>query len=803
MPLTSAHILCYGKRVFSFLVLFALAVASSAHAQTVIRGSVRDSTSGDPLFMATLRVENSFRATITNAGGIYELELDALPATVIATHIGYATVRLHINQKSAAEQHILMQPVAYELEELVVTPGNLAADIMQKVIRRKQAWRAGLNTLSADAYTRFSHENETGIVAIIESLSEAFWRREKGWREIVKAKRQTENVRFKDYLPAAMFVTNLYDDNIEISGHSLMGVTHPDALDAYDFDLTGRRFLDDKIIYDISVTPKNDRASAFTGHVAVLHGEYALIEADLQPNARAFLFPPPIRAIRLSYKQRFSNFGTAFWLPVGLQVTAELDIGMVGLTFPPIKTNQISRLANYRINTPVPDSLYRQKKPVVVDSLAVKNDSLLTREGAVVPLREEETEAYAAIDSSLTLEKAFKPSGFLARFVKIEEDGGKPQRRSGLRLRPDVWYNRVDAAHIGLRAKAGADRLEVAGASAYNTGTRRWAYGGGLNLRLGKKKRGILEIDYRKGSDTRYVSDLYSRRDTGTLMLLGGKDYFDYFWNERLRTRLGYRPFGADLRLSAGLNVERHASLAKTTDYALFGNRTPRENPPVTPGNLRALAFDIVYNPPSGPQGAPPDAPPAVFGQKKIRLGIEHSRPGLLSSDFSFTQYKLELDWRFKTFHRRRFLANVLDLRIVAGTASGTLPPQRFGHIDAGLDGFNTFGAFRTLQENPYEGERYAALFWEHNFRTLPFEWIGQEWLVKRGIGLILHGGHGRTWISDARLASLPYTPQYQDRFHHEIGISINALLGILRLDVTRRLDTPKYFVGLGIARLF
>ncbi len=104
---------------------------------------------------------------------------------------------------------------------------------------------------------------------------------------------------------------------------------------------------------------------------------------------------------------------------------------------------------------------------------------------------------------------------------------------------------------------------------------------------------------------------------------------------------------------------------------------------------------------------------------------------------------------------------------------------------------------------NPYEGERYAALFWEHNFRTVPFELLGIPALTNRGIGLILHGAHGRTWISASRLASLTHTPRYQDRVHHELGLSVNGLLSLFRLDLTWRLDAPGFFAGIAYARLF
>ena len=81
--------------------------------------------------------------------------------------------------------------------------------------------------------------------------------------------------------------------------------------------------------------------------------------------------------------------------------------------------------------------------------------------------------------------------------------------------------------------------------------------------------------------------------------------------------------------------------------------------------------------------------------------------------------WRLALDWQQKTFWKRRWLANTLDLRLLAGTSTGDVPPQRHAVLDVAMGPFTPFGAFRTVHGHPYEARRYAALFCEHNFRTV------------------------------------------------------------------------------------
>jgi hypothetical protein len=90
-----------------------------------------------------------------------------------------------------------------------------------------------------------------------------------------------------------------------------------------------------------------------------------------------------------------------------------------------------------------------------------------------------------------------------------------------------------------------------------------------------------------------------------------------------------------------------------------------------------------------------------------------------LGSDAIFSTWRLALDWQQKTFWKRRWLANTLDLRLLAGTSTGDVPPQRHAVLDVAMGPFTPFGAFRTVHGHPYEARRYAALFCEHNFRTV------------------------------------------------------------------------------------
>ncbi|MCD4692129.1 MAG: DUF5686 and carboxypeptidase regulatory-like domain-containing protein [Calditrichales bacterium] len=785
-----------------FISLFILCL-NNLFPQTIVHGCINDAHTMDPLPAANIQIENTLRGTITNKDGRFVLELKELPASILITYIGYESKRISFNKDSDKTLNIVLKPVIFETEVIIVSAEDPGMGIIREVIRRKIKWQKKLRTFQADAYTSLTLENDSGIVSISESVSTAFWDREKGPREVIKSKRQTNNMESRQNFATASHIPNLYDDDIEINGFQMIGVTHPSAFDYYDFKLIGKRWLDKKIVYDISVIPTSKLQPVFVGRISVLDKDFAMIDVDLKPND-AMLFPPPIQEWNLYYKQQFRNFGREFWLPVDVRIGGDIKVGFTGLQFPKIKYDQISHLTDYQVNIELPDSLYQEKKIISLDSAAIEADTLFTSKPEIIPLSEKEEEAYQELDSTMTLDKAFKPTGFLAKFAKLTFSGGdadssgKKSSKSILPgFAPQLWFNRVDGFHLGFNyEKDIIKKLNLKLSAAYKTGIKKAGYAAGLKYNLGKKQAGWIKIKFKTGTVPRWGSDNYSLTVASLLPLFGQADYFDYYWAKSVHLQAGYRFKKLNTSIMAGLNNETHSSVSKYTDFNIIGsNYKQRVNPGIDEGELRSVEFALTYGDDYIPFG--------VLGQKRAELKIEHSSSKNFNSDFYFTRYGITIDWRINTFLKRRLMPNAFDIRFIGGLADGDLPLQRFGIIDANMYAFTPFGVLKTLQGRPYEGEKYAALFLEHNFRTVPFELLGLDYLARKGIGIILHGSLGRTWISKDRLQGLDYDYNYIDHFHQEAGVSINGLFGLFRFDLTRRLDRPCTYTGVSFVRFF
>ena len=844
-------------KTFIILLSLSVIVASSALAQKTIHGVVSDAMTGEGLPVAHLQVVGTRAGTITNENGEYVLGLLTVPATIRVSYIGYNSEQATVTESSLDTLDIKLTPSPIMLQAVVVSSEDQAVRIMREVIRRKQEWRKTLENYRAEAYTRVNLSNEKSIVSIAESISEINWDRKNGPRETIKAKRQTSNIKEEQNFASARMIPNFYDDDVDVVEYKTIGPTHPDALKHYEFKLIGQRQIDSTIVYDISMTPKSSLQPAFIGTLSVLDGEFAMIKVELKPND-VIRFPPPIKELNLEFEQQFSNFGQQYWLPVDVREEAEIKIKLPGLEFPMIKYSQVTRLTDYEVNV-LPDSLAKKEKATREMTVSVGNgvsvevsdkkegskerrpaskpDSLkasrtetasagegekkdakkisqafsdsifAAKKSDIIPFNTREQEAYSTIDSTMTMDKAFKPKGFLTRLIKEEDKTKEKKEQTGWKkpvstvmkiVTPRFRYNRVEGYHLGLSHKKKIKlRFSYELYGAYMTGPEEWSYSGKATWRWGKNRNGTLTAAYANVIEPRYRTELYPLLFNSVQTLAGNPDYFDYLRNEKQRLEAGYRFSKIKTNVMAMVHNERHESAAKTSDESLLGSDYhQRENPAVEEGWLRSVELSAVY-------GSMDDVPLGVTGQNRIEMNVEHSAPDFLTSDFTFTQLRIKADWRFKTFLRRRFMPATLDVRFIGGISSGDLPVQRFGIVDGTMSVFSPFGSFRSLWNHPLEGEHYCAFFLEHNFRTVPFELVGLDWLVEKNIGLILHGAVGRTWISEKRLAEMQYKPFYQDSWRSEIGLSVNGVFGIFRIDVTRRLDRSGYYAGFGVTRYF
>ena len=704
---------------------------------------------------------------------------------------------------------------------------------MQRVIEQKAQQRSERPpSYRAHASSRVVWAEEAGAVRIDDVTSTLYWKQGAGRREVVTGRRETPSGSAEVRLADVQRVPSFYDDNIRLGGFTYIGPTHPQAFRYYSFELEGRATYEGQRVYELSVRPRTNLQPAFSGQLRVLADSYLLLDVRLHPGPSVY-FPAPVYDAELTYRQQFGRVEERYWLPLNFRVEGTYFIGLPGLYFPPLQYKQRSQITDYAFDVALPDSLFEGKARIA------KAETPEVSAGDFLPRTDEEEAAYRRVEAQqVSMRSAFAPRGLLTRlgpvssllnlylgvFEEEEEEGRASSsplgqvRRGVEQLQPEGWFNRVDALHLGVAPLLQpTDRLALQGQLGYSTGLRLWTYGGRIEGKVGPDERGSLALDYHYGVDPRYSRGVEGERFENGMDMLGlgnltpDEDYFDYYGNERWRLQAGYLLESLDARVAVGLRNERHFSVRKTSNFHLYGDVDPfgglfllggvwdfpdtyRSNPAVEEGRLRSVVFEAGWRDGKGVLGRP--------GQRGVKAFLEYS-PEQLGSDFDFLRLDLKAGWRITTFLQRRPQPNTLDLYLTAGASAGRPPLQRLGTIHGKRAPYEDLGLMRTLSVRPYQGEQYAALFWKHDFQTVPFELLGLDWLVRHGLSLSVNGAHGRTWIAEDHLGELPPLRFMPDGVHHEVGLALEGILGVVSVDVTKRLDAPGFDWSLDVDHLF
>ncbi len=726
-----------------------------------------------PLPSATVRVAGTGRGTITNVDGYYVLRLPPGPVQLVFSYVGYLTDTVAVAMSADRTLNITLRPIAIELQEIVVTSEDPAYRIMRKVIENKHRWRDSLRSYQFKAFTRQILRRDTVIASITESFTHGYWRAGDTLREVVLQKRQTENIPLRMNFAIVGQIQNFYDDEIEFLGFRFVGPTSPDAFDYYRFRLLSVKEADGVPLYEIQVEPNSRVVPLFAGTLMVIGDIFALAGIDVTPN-EAFVVPF-VSDLSIRYAQGFSQYAGIFWMPTDIRVQGSVEVGIVGLSLPRVGFEQTSTIYEYMINSSVPDSMF--VKPVLTSSPeAAAFDSTFWKENEVLPLSQEEQQAYESLDSTQTLQKQFAPSGPLTSLG----GGGLP----GLEYL-DIRFNRVEGLFLGGKISVDtlAEWLGVSAKVGYGTADHRWKYSLGGKVRMSRVGRLAAGLDIY--DDIAHVPDELPLDGFGVALtsLIAKNDPRDYY------AVRGFSPYVEGMPLRDWLvrlryRDESHRSVSQHTDYSFFyRSRSYRPQPEIDEGRLRSFLIETRL----GDEPVPFD----ITSRDFLEVEFEASPGSAVGSDYSFRWLSARGEYHVADFLTRNLFPPTLTLRASAGAAWGDLPLQRVFSVPSSVMGFGPLGVLRGSRVREFGGKTYALVSVEQNFRSVPFLLLDIPFLYKNSIEVLVHGSVARSWAgADSALAGLE-----SGGWYGEAGFGIGKIFGFIRCDVTYRFFQPSRFV--------
>ncbi len=786
-------------RVFAKILLafFLLVTEAVAQKTFTVSGKVYDSKTSEPLSYANVRVAGTSAGTITNLDGSYLLSVGPGKCILIYSFIGYRadTVTLLVNRNITRDARL--QPADIVLPEVLSVAEDPANAIIRRAIREKHKWAKLLHSYEFKAFTRMTFYRDTSIAGITESYSDGYWQKGDTLREVVTQKRETENLPATNMVASVGGIVNFTDDVIGLMGYKFVGPIAEDALNYYKYKLLKTFRKDGFEIYEIQVIPGSRIIPLFSGEIMVADSSFAVVGIDLRPND-AFNIPFT-SDLKLNYGQRYSLYDDKFWMPTDITVGFGAKIGFAGLSIPKIVFDQTSVIYNYKINTPIPDSIFG-KKELVVDSNAAKYDSTFWSEHEVLPLTVAEKKAYLTLDSTQTLQKQFKPTGATATLL------GSQNSISVLKYL-DLRYDRVEGLFLGgtytYTSKPGHASLTISsgGTSFSQLTSSGWSLsahaGYGISDRLFKWRLGgaipfgkgnIFDVGAEAYRDIARFPDgnFYPTIVTSVFSLFGRDDYSDYYMTYGWRAHLSASPIN-DLKAVLTFFSESETSDTNHTNFNLlsFGDAY-RPNPPIADGQMRSLQLDLRFGGDRVPFGIMPvDA---------VELSVDYSSHALTGSNFNFIRYYLTASYHVATFLQSYLFPPQVQVRFAGGYSTGTLPLQRDFVIDSQLGGFAEFGVLHTAYPREFVGDRFAMLSVEQNLRNVPFLLTGIPFLYKSGMEVLVDASAANSWLGGRSTTH---------GWYYEAGVGLGKIFGFIRADLTYRLSKPNnLFFTVGVSSL-
>lgn len=771
-------------------LIFLLTLNSFADARLYdFDGIVRDSRTNEPLGFVTIKLENTNIGSTSDVNGEFKLKLENGLHRVIFSLIGYFsdTAIVNINDEKESRD-IYLRATEIFTEVIEVEGEDPAYEIIRRALVYKRNFNRNLIEYELNAYSKMiirsnqrsvtipdsikTSDSDLGILGILESETESYFKKPNLTKQIVTAKRETANITRGFALP---YIVNFYDDNVDLQTVTIPGPLSENTFDNYDFKLTGTTSFDSKTVFKIDVYNKSEREPQFFGEIFILDSIFSLIKIDLKTNSAT-----DIRFINnINFIQNFNVYydekGNEFWLPTDVKILADGSVGgMLGLL--QINADVFTIVTNYKINKPAPPGIFNDVI-IKVEPDAGK-DNEYWQERSLVRTTEEEEYVFEKIQSEQENEKN-----------KISIGLGSINYGKHFSSSPLAFYkyNRVEGNSVSVNARYNSQfwRESISGSIGYGFADKKTKYFLSASARLLSDRRFRINGSiFRRLTNTADSPD-EMRVFLNTLEAIGyKKDVYDYFYTSGYSIGLSYSPNSMfDIGLS--FNQQKQWSAQTNSDFSVLKpDESFKLNPAINEAFLRTFTTRLNINLNKSYQ--------IDWGDgdiSNLRTSFDIPR---IEFRYSITPKSIGSNYEFRKFSGiiggRNRLNYFLNFRYVLGGDyySGEVPYQMLGHItDNNGRGLPEFG-IRTIRYHEYMGDQVYYLKFDNNFGKL----LWGDILFLKDFNLLGFINAMKIDISDRNRELAIYKGFKQtDGIFVEAGFGIGRILDILRLDFAWRLN--------------
>ncbi len=292
--------------------------ACYAQEATKIMGFVRDAQTNDTLPFVSIYFKDTQIGATTGFDGEFSLESRKATDTLVASYIGYVTRYIPIQRNRFQTIEILLEPDKYELQGVVIRPGQNPAEVLlRKIIDYKPLNDPDkVETFQCQAYTKMQidvnnlsdkfrnrrilepfkfvfDQMDTSVVngkvylpvMISETFSDLYFRKSPRVRkEIIRASQISgvENSSMTQFVGNLAQDVKVYDNFISLFQKNFVSPISSFGLLYYKYYLIDSTFIDNKWCYNVMFKPRRKQELAFTGNFWVNDTSYAIKKLEMR-----------------------------------------------------------------------------------------------------------------------------------------------------------------------------------------------------------------------------------------------------------------------------------------------------------------------------------------------------------------------------------------------------------------------------------------------------------------------------------------------------------------------------------------
>ncbi|MCM1031159.1 MAG: DUF5686 and carboxypeptidase regulatory-like domain-containing protein [Oscillibacter sp.] len=783
---------------------------------TRVRGKITDAKTGEPLPLVNVVFKGSFVGVTTDFDGMYSIETREAVEELQASFVGYVSQTRKITPGAYNTIDFKLQPQAFDLEEIKVTPGeNPAHAILRKVSQNKKKNNPDrIQSYFCNTYTKmeldltnmksgfknkklqknfgfiFDHIDTSVVtgkaylpVMISEASADYYFRKSPSLsREIVKASRISgieEDYTLAQFTGHLHANFNLYDNYIDIFEIRFASPLSDHGLMYYKYFLVDSMQIEGRKTYKIRFHPKSFSTPVLDGEVNIDSLSWALQSAHVK-----MMKGLNVNWIRhLVIENTNQLLADSVWFPKQDKLFADFSIVMSD------SSKVISFLGNRQVdyshvvlNPVIPEKVLKLDNNVIINKDVLKNDESYWDTIRPYALSKQEKEIYQMVDSI----KNVPLYQNIYTIITTIMGGYYDTKYIGIGPYYKLFsFNKLEGCRFQLSARTTEDfskKVRLFGHAAYGTKDEKFKGGGGFTYSFRELptsqltmsfKHDVLQLGAGVNAFTtgNILSSVFARGNNDRLSMVNQWDaQFEQEWRQGVSNTLAvqvrdvfpsrYVPFVKP-------DGEEMKSIQSTTLRL----------------NTRFSKNEIVIRKTFDKYSMGSDYP--IIGVD-LSMGLK----GLFKNDYEFYRLEGNISYDFPVSPLGKSY-----MVLSGGKIFGKVPYPLLKLHEGNATYFYDQYAFSCMNYYEFASDLWASFIWEHHFKG--FFW-GKIPLMKRLkwrevfifkglIGTLTDKNNGSLLNTQAYLL-FPEGMSSVSKPYFEAGVGIENIFRIFRVDAIWRL---------------